>query len=287
LDNEDRKAMNRIEAQRGFTLAELAITIVVLGILVGGALTLGSIVDNARVSATVAQITDYSNAVAQFETLYVSPPGDLTNAGWRMPNCPGVNGAACNPLGPSDGVVGNAAWDATWGAPASATTGGLTGGVDVDSERYLFWAQLLNAGLIGNVRGDGLYGAIPFQIGVTNPGVSTGGGLIVGYDSATGVAGPGATAGIVGPGGLVVVQVVDPKVALQTTAGQLPLSPQRAAQIDRKVDDGAPGSGYVQAYGVTASCYCTTAACGGSATAPVYNQKVAGKDCGLIYRLAN
>jgi hypothetical protein len=70
-------------------------------------------------------------------------------------------------------------------------------------------------------------------------------------------------------------------------AGSVVLTPTRAAQIDRKMDDGKPGSGYVQAYGVPASCY------GNGANPPVaaigiaatYSESVTTNDCGLVFRI--
>src|SRR4051812_12655951 len=90
--------MGNFETQRGFTLAELSISVVIMGILVAGALAGRSWVDNAKVTSTVAQVQSYTNAVGQFRRLYVSTPGDLYRAGLRLPGCPGTDGAACNPL---------------------------------------------------------------------------------------------------------------------------------------------------------------------------------------------
>ncbi|MEZ0225512.1 MAG: type II secretion system protein [Alphaproteobacteria bacterium] len=319
--------MQNLHAQRGFSLAELAVTIVIAGILVGAGLAAQSWVENARVTATVSQVTAYTNAVSQFRKMYVATPGDMYKAGLRLPGCPGVNGAACNPVetpsfpgfpyfdGPNpavisgtnpvgangnptattmDGIVGPWAWNATWGAPASTSTGGLTGAASVDDERYLFWAHLLLSGLISGVTAEGLHAAVPLQLSITNPALPTGGGLIAGYGlAATSPAitpkGPGSTQTTAGLSGLILVQVVDPRLALQTTTGRLPLDPLRAAQIDRKADDGLPSTGFIQAYGVSASCFCnttTTPQCPQAAAGSwVYDERVRSKDCGLIYRI--
>lgn len=280
--------MPKSNPHSGFTLVELAIGMVLMGLLVGGALMLQNLVEDARVSATVSQVTSYSNAVSMFRKLYVAWPGDMTGANLRLPGCPGVNGVACNPVGPSDSRVGNTAWTSLWGAPGSTTTGGLTGGTDVDSERYLFWAHLTLANLIGGTRLDGLNNAIPFEFNVTSPSVSSGGGLIVGYGGTPGVRGLGSIQAGPGVSGLIAVQVNDPKLALQSTTGQLPLQPLRAAQIDRKMDDGAPNTGYVQAYGVTGSCFCTTPTCPQVGFGVLtYDERITSKDCGLIYRIGD
>jgi hypothetical protein len=121
---------------------------------------------------------------------------------------------------------------------------------------------------------------VPLEFGVTAPSVPAGGGLIAGYGGSPGIKGPGSLQTGTGVSGLILVEVMDPKAALATTAGALPLIPQRAGQIDRKMDDGYPGAGYVQAYGVGASCFT-------SAAANTYADSVRSKDCGLIYRMAD
>jgi prepilin-type N-terminal cleavage/methylation domain-containing protein len=310
--------MKNIQMQRGFTLVELSISIVIMGLLIGGVLEGRSWVDDAKVVSTVSQVQSYSIAVRQFRSYFAASPGDLYRAGLRLPGCPGVNGAACNPVeGPvisvptvpptlypwydaannptattGDDKLGDPVWNVTYGAPASTTTGGLTGANNVDDERYLFWTHLQLGGFISGVTLDGLYGSVPLALGKTSPTTSSGGGFIVGY-SVRGVSpaltpkGPGAiqeAPPIAGVDGMVLVQVMDPKLALGTTAGRLPLTPNRAAQIDRKVDDGLPGTGFVQAYGVGNSCFASIPTL---SAARVYDERVNSQDCGLIYRLGN
>jgi hypothetical protein len=65
-------------------------------------------------------------------------------------------------------------------------------------------------------------------------------------------------------------------VASMTVAGQQPMTPARAAQIDRKMDDGRATSGYVQAYGA-AACF--------NGVNNSYSESVTSNDCGLMFRI--
>jgi prepilin-type N-terminal cleavage/methylation domain-containing protein len=282
--------MKRLHSQKGFTLVELAIVMTIIGLLIGGILKGQELMQNARITATVAQVKSYSAAVTTFKDMYQATPGDMLNAGTRLVGCPPAGtGIACNPkvtgtanADAGDGIVGNGAWSAAgaFGAPASTKTGGPAGGVDVDSERYLFWSHLLLANLIGGITTDGLNNATTFALDVTNPSAKIGGGFEVGYDTGTVPAAITSQPANTGLSGTILAQISDPKVALQSTTGTLPLAPLRAAQIDRKMDDGRPATGYVQAYGVDASCFTLPASL-------VYNETIGLTDCGLLYRIEN
>lgn len=279
--------MKKINTQKGFTLVELAIVMTIIGLLIGGILKGQELMENARVTSTVAQVKSYSAAVTSFKDMYQSYPGDMSGAGTRLVGCPGTAGAACNPLtgagNAGNNIVGLTTWASggTWAAPGVVATSGTTAPANVDSEKYLFWSHLLLANLIGGVTDEGLNNAIAFAFGRTHPEAKISGGFIVGYG--TGVIGPGSLqpAGT-GISGTMLLQVVAPAAAVPVTASSNPLAPLRAAQIDRKMDDGRPGTGYVQAFGLGASCF-TTATAG--ATQYTYNETVATKDCGLIYRI--
>jgi prepilin-type N-terminal cleavage/methylation domain-containing protein len=278
--------MKRLNTQKGFTLVELAIVMTIIGLLIGGILKGQELMQNARITASVSQVKSYSAAVTTFKDMYQATPGDMLNAGTRLVGCPGTAGAACNPLAASagDNIVGLSTWSAAWGAPGIVTTSGTTAPSNVDAERYLFWSHLLLANLIGGINADGLSTATGFAFGATNPEAKIGGGFVVGYD--TGVIGPGAaglqTAGT-GLSGTILVQASNPTGSLATmaaTSGLMPLAPLRAAQLDRKMDDGRPATGYVQAWGVGASCFDTAATL-------VYNETISLTDCGLMYRIEN
>jgi prepilin-type N-terminal cleavage/methylation domain-containing protein len=281
--------MKRLNTQEGFTLVELAIVMTIIGLLIGGILKGQELMTNARVTAEVAQVKGISAAMTTFKDMFNATPGDMTNAGTRLVGCPGALGLNCNPFvgnpGAGDGIVGLPTWSAAWGAPGYgvATTGGAAG--NVDDERYLFWSHLLLANLIGGVTSDGLGAATNYGFDVTQPSVKLGGGFQVGYNN--GVLQPGNAGMAAGTGlsGTIVVQVTGAELtgALSIAPNGNALAPLRAAQVDRKMDDGRPGTGFVMAYGLNTSCFSVLAPY--SATSPGYLETVNTTDCGLMFRI--
>lgn len=137
-----------------------------------------------------------------------------------------------------------------------------------------------NGGGNGNGNGGGFGG--PGCPGQGNgPGNGAGCG-IGGGNNGGGNNGGGSTAGITGPVGLLVALITDPLSGgtdILSTPGLQPMTPTIAARIDRKMDDGAPATGYVQAYGVMSSCFI-------SDTDLQYNEAIVSRDCGLVFSIS-
>lgn len=70
----------RRKYQSAFTLIELAIVLVIIGLLVGGILSGRELIKSAQVRATVAQINAYATAANTFRNKYNCVPGDCPNA---------------------------------------------------------------------------------------------------------------------------------------------------------------------------------------------------------------
>lgn len=71
---------NHKKNQAGFTLVELAIVIVIIGLIVGGVLVGQDLIKAAQVRAVVSQIQSLDAAINTFRSKYDGLPGDLTRA---------------------------------------------------------------------------------------------------------------------------------------------------------------------------------------------------------------
>ena len=131
--------MNYRLAQSGFSLVELSIVLVILGLLTGGILAGQSLVRASELRAVSTEYNRYVTAAQTFRDKYFAVPGDMANATkfWTAEpaaNCPGdqttpsTTPATCN--GNGDGLI---AWD---------NIAGLAG------EAHRFWQHLANAGLV-------------------------------------------------------------------------------------------------------------------------------------------
>lgn len=118
----------------GFTLIELSIVLVIIGLIVGGILTGRDLINSAAIRAQITQIERYNAAVRTFQNKYGGLPGDLvTNLasqfGFQVANC------GINQPGNRDG------------------NGFINGGYgsddpDQEGENLLFWYDLSSANLI-------------------------------------------------------------------------------------------------------------------------------------------
>lgn len=66
--------------RRGFSLIELAIVVAVIGLIVGGILTMKNLRRNAEINSLIMEIADYKAAVDSFRDIYGRFPGDLETA---------------------------------------------------------------------------------------------------------------------------------------------------------------------------------------------------------------
>jgi prepilin-type N-terminal cleavage/methylation domain-containing protein len=64
-------------SQNGFTLVELSIVLVIIGLIVGGILVGKDMIAAAELRATIAQIDKYKSAVGAFRIKYNALPGDM------------------------------------------------------------------------------------------------------------------------------------------------------------------------------------------------------------------
>lgn len=132
--------MVSMQKQSGFSLVELSIVLVILGLLVGGVLAGQSLIRAAEVRAVSTEYSRLSAAIMTFRDKYFALPGDITNAtafwGGGLASCQntvGTGTATCN--GDGDGFIDY--WNYSTGTA-----------VDSHFEGVRVWQHLANAGLV-------------------------------------------------------------------------------------------------------------------------------------------
>ncbi len=292
--------MLKVIQQKGFTLVELAIVLVIVGLLIGGILKGQQLMQNSRVTTTVAQIKGIEAATTNFRDVYGGLPGDLKNSVVKIPGC-NTGDIVCESAN-ADGAIGDIEWDMFSYQPANWVA--LTN--EERLEPLLFWYSLSKAGLLSGVtedaKGDLAVLATP-AFNKTVPAAKIGGGFWAG-NSLNGDGNPAAgndTDGRPNKAGKftllgTVITLVKKPGSLVAGAGDLdfakkkgPVTPAVAANIDRKLDDGLPNSGSVQAYGDTSddgsaapfnqSCY------GPDPLDDAYQENEKDLDCGVHVRI--
>jgi prepilin-type N-terminal cleavage/methylation domain-containing protein len=218
--------------RRGFSLVELSIVLVILGLLTGGILAGQSLIRAAELRSVVTEYQRYTTAVQSFRDKYLALPGDMTNATrfWGVAHATpatcittaSTTSATCD--GDGDGKIN----------PTYATTAAGS------NETFRFWQHLANAGLIegtytGVTSGSTSYSGV---IGTNLPAsrMTNAGWYATGYSTS-------------GNGAWYTMDYGNMLGFGATYANSFPntavLKPEEAWGIDTKIDDGKPAYGKV------------------------------------------
>lgn len=259
------------KSQAGFTLVELAIVMIIIGLLIGGVLKGQQLITNAQVTSTVAQVKAIDAATTSFRDQYAATPGDMTTPTARIPNC--ATGS-CAVVGNGDGRVGIASIDFS----AVPTT---------DPEQVAYWAQLNAAGLLTGIQPDTAAVTATAWGQYAPASKISGGGFDVGwYAGGVTLAGQQNTDNTnPAPAGEYLALHGTAGAAVAGTAADSFLTPNLAARVDTKIDDGQPNTGTVQAAGNAAG-GATSCADGGAIT-NVYNEALTQAVCSLYLQFQN
>ena len=135
----------QLSRQKGFTLVEIAIVLVIVGLLIGGVLKGQEMITNAKLKRIESDNAGIAAAMFSYQDRYLQLPGDDADAGTRFDFYVGGLDATAN--GDGNGVIGvGDGWDdavasGTWADP---TLGAMAAG----EEESKFLGHLRAAGLI-------------------------------------------------------------------------------------------------------------------------------------------
>ena len=148
------------KSQKGFTLGEIAIVLVIIGLLRGGILKGQEMITQAKIKNVIADVTGVSAAMYGYQDRYRALPGDDKGAGrWTA--------APAAAPGNGNGVI-----EGTYGSANAA------------DESRNFWDHLRRAGFVGGAGTENPFNAVSGKMGVqtgdgssaTPPGVLGKGG---------------------------------------------------------------------------------------------------------------
>lgn len=239
--------------EKGFTLVELAIVMIIIGLLIGGILKGQELIINAQIASTISQLKGIDAAVSTFDDKYNALPGDMRNATSRIPNC-----TAGNDCVPGGGTQGNRRIDT---APDAAQA----------NEAISFFIQLSKADLL-----TGISTELGDTFGGTLPAADVNGGFHIGHSRGTSAAdfqniedSTDVRAGHY----LILTSVPQSAIGDDSVL----LTPNQAQRIDTKLDDGNGDDGSVRAYHNGTANACSNA---GS-----YVEANTAQTCGLYVRI--
>lgn len=222
---------------RGFSLVELSIVLVILGLLVGGVLSGQSLIRAAELRGLASEAEQFMTASHTFRDKYFSLPGDMTNATrfW------GDDAALCADASVPNGVPGTCNGNGN-GKIDSASTGNATG------EMFQFWKQLALAGLItGNFNGSsGSNGHVDSTFTNSPRSKVTQGGWTMLHRSLSDAAAASYTI-FFNRFEVNILHVGNRSSGANGSFVNKFISPAEAWNIDTKIDDGKPGQGRVMA----------------------------------------
>lgn len=227
--------------EKGFTLVEMSIVLVIIGLIIGGVLVGQDLIRQAETTALIGQIQEYDTAMHTFKTKYGALPGDLPNATSVLPATSGVTLTSGDGNGFLSDTPGEGGTGTAFNSPTTTA-----------SEIVQVWAHLSTTGMIEGLF-TGVTGTVTFPVQGSSsanfPSLKTGRGGIVAFGNASDAfnyywLGLNAAA----------------SATLSTAAN---LRPDEAYGIDKKLDDGLPTSGNVMGSGNAAPAttgWATTAA---------------------------
>jgi prepilin-type N-terminal cleavage/methylation domain-containing protein len=221
-----------------FSLVELSIVLVILGLLAGGVLSGQSLIRAAELRSISVDLQRYQTATLSFRDKYMALPGDMANATAFWGEV--ATGANCK----TTSSTGKPTCDGNGDGRIATDCGNNTDCY----ERYRYWQHLANAGLI-----EGSYSGIagPASLSHHVPGVNSPRSRI--SSASFGVYFTGTisnnTTLFDGDYGNAISLRDDKKIGASNLTDQWAIiTPEEMWNIDTKLDDGRPASGRIFSY---------------------------------------
>ena len=134
----------KLKINDGFTLIELSIVLVIIGLIIGGVLVGQDLINAATIRAQIAQMEKYNTAVHTFQLKYGYLPGDIT-----------AQAASSFGFAPRTGGSGSGNGDGILTSSFNSCSDFQTG------ENVLFWVDLSTSNLIDQTLNTATYNSIP------------------------------------------------------------------------------------------------------------------------------
>ena len=299
----------------GFTLVELSIVLVIIGLIVGGIFVGKELIRASQLNSVLRDLDKYNSAVLTFKDKYGKLPGDISNAtqfwgsaGGSGPpddattNCYGVGNAGAIPLGSKLTCNGNGNGMISGGiysfdGVTDCSNNHYIYGLLCDYEQFAVWQHLANAGLDSGVytptrAGSASLATIRYWVrGVPGGNIpssrfNTAEGFTLLYVC-------GILQNYVWPNAcghyFVYGKQFPAEVGSNNTQAfpfQPAFTPVEAKGIDTKIDDGKPGSGSVLSSRRGATSGTTGRLCSNNATAALaeYDGTLTGLECAMYFK---
>ena len=227
----------------GFTLVEISIVMIIIGLLIGGTFGGMKLIDNMQVNRTVQDLKSIESAALTFKDTYGRLPGDITSPSTRLPNC---TVAPCATGGNGNRVL------------SPIGTGGV---MTATSEGFTFWHHLAAADLL-SVR---VEPTTSLNFGEGQPQAATDGGYRIAGGYNVSFSDPTAK-----PFAGAALFVGNETTAAMTYLNMPVISCSMIQSADRKIDDGMAYDGWLQGW----NCASTLPGGQGDKTAPYWTNRV-------------
>jgi prepilin-type N-terminal cleavage/methylation domain-containing protein len=211
--------INAGSRSRGFTLVEMSIVLVIIGLIIGGILKGQEIIASARQKAVINQVNAVRAATNTYFDRYRALPGD-------DPNATNID-ASLTFNGDGNGRVINTASIASAGALGNDTNGN-------SGEQYAFFNDLIAANLLNGGQVTTAANGSNFGVSALPAAPISGAGMTVVY----------GTHGGAGTASAKTTHWV--RIHKNVKTPGFAISPRTLANIDAQIDDGIPQQGGVR-----------------------------------------